>query len=237
MATSGNAGKARASGSGTRQPAAAQRPLPAPTRTRTRKPVAERRLEILAAAATLIGSRGFNGLAIQDVAEACDLTVAGLLHHFPSKAALLVGVLEDRDRRDLEYATGLSPADRQDPVRVIDALVEHNARQPEVVRLYAVLGAEATDPGHPAHAYFRDRYDRGVEFVRDLLAGHVEDVDRTARQVIAMMDGLQLQWLYAPGDFDLVQVWRTCSAAFLPSRAGANHGQAPSDSATGEVRT
>ncbi|MCD0483582.1 TetR/AcrR family transcriptional regulator [Streptacidiphilus sp. ASG 303] len=216
MATAG------AEGGGTGAPRA-PRP-PGRGRPRIRKPAAERRQEILVAAGSLIATRGFNGLASQDVAEACGLTVPGLLHHFPHKTALLVAVLEDRDRRDMESVGALHADHRHDPVRLLEAVVERSAGQPEVVRLYAVLGAEASDPAHPAHPYFRRRYRRAVRFVAGLLRGRVAEPVPTARQVIAAMDGLQLQWLSAGEGFDLVEAWRWGSRRFLSEGAGRHPG-------------
>src|SRR5690606_9893500 len=67
-----------------------------------------------------------------------------------------------------------------------------------------MASAEATNPEHPAHAYYAEFYesiiassarylqraaDRGV--LRDGWAP-----DTAARAILGMMDGLQLQWLY-----------------------------------------
>lgn len=78
--------------------------------------------------------------------------------------------------------------------------------RPEIVRLYAIMTAESIDPSHPAHEFFRDRYDR----VRRRLAEHVRkdqsggrlapdlDPDEVAVEVLALMDGMQVQWLLDP---------------------------------------
>lgn len=52
-----------------------------------------RRVIILATAARLFHERGFEGTSIQEVAEACGLTKAGLYHHIRSKEDLLVEIL------------------------------------------------------------------------------------------------------------------------------------------------
>jgi AcrR family transcriptional regulator len=48
----------------------------------------------------IIGQRGYAGFGIQELAQRCQLTNAGLLYHFGSKDRLLIALLEDRDRRD-----------------------------------------------------------------------------------------------------------------------------------------
>ncbi len=69
-----------------------------------RLPHAERRRQILDEAVLVIGRHGYYGFSIQDLADRCGLTVAGVLHHFRTKVGLLVALLEDRDRRDVEVA-------------------------------------------------------------------------------------------------------------------------------------
>ena len=49
---------------------------------------------ILERAARLIFEKGFDGTSMQDIADACGLTKAGLYHHVPTKEALLIAVME-----------------------------------------------------------------------------------------------------------------------------------------------
>lgn len=52
---------------------------------------------ILDRAAALFAQRGFAKTSLQDVADAVELSKAGLLHHFPSKDALRTAVLQHAD--------------------------------------------------------------------------------------------------------------------------------------------
>jgi hypothetical protein len=73
------------------------------------------------------------------------------------------------------------------------------------------LSAESTDPTHPAHEYFQRRYD----WVRNVGSQAFSDLDRrgslragvvpavAARQLVALMDGLQLQWLLENDSVDM----------------------------------
>src|SRR5690606_188473 len=129
------------------------------SRARRRLPPAQRREEILAAATELIAARGFNGVPLEAFAAACGMTKAGLLHYFPSKEHLLIAVLERRDALDLAAVVGTwepapDPATSRD---LMTRLVRRNLTQRSLIQLYTVLSAEALDPGHPAHGYFRDR--------------------------------------------------------------------------------
>jgi hypothetical protein len=160
----------------------------------------------------------------------CGLTVPGLLHHVGSKDGLLVAVPEHRDTEDgrsLAAQLGLrpsaSPADWTalartpdvDLRRVCAALVRRNATQPEIVQLFAVLEAESLAPDHPAHDHFATRQAQTLDVFTELARPLSDDPRTLARQVIAMMNGLQIQWLRAPAETDLVDAWDAAAATLF----------------------
>ena len=49
---------------------------------------------ILERAARLIFEKGYEGTSMQDIADACGLTKAGLYHHVATKEALLIAIME-----------------------------------------------------------------------------------------------------------------------------------------------
>lgn len=189
-------------------------------RDRARLPAPERRRQILEMTTKLIAERGFYGLSMQDVADGCGLTVPGMLHHVGSKDSLLVAVLEYRDEQDaLSLASKLGRPvhqlwsdDRISLSEICAAVVARNAGQPEIVRLFAVLETESLAPGHPAHDYFRARQRTTLDQFAGLAAGDTPDPHGLAVQVVAMMDGLQIQWLREPETFDLVTAWESAAA-------------------------
>lgn len=192
-------------------------------RPRVRMPAADRRRQILDVAARLIGERGFQGLAVQDVATACGISLAGLLHHVGSKDRLLIEVLTYRDQVDLQVLgddLGVDPRRMADGGHVApvedfcDALVRRNARQPEMVRLFTVLNAESLNPDHPAHDHFVRRAEHVTTWFTTLLEGRCPDPGRRAVVVLSAMDGLQLRWLRTPDTIDLVEAWQD-TAEFL----------------------
>jgi AcrR family transcriptional regulator len=177
------------------------------TAKRARKPrgeyakTAEKREAILDAALEVFAESGYRSGSLREVAVRVGMSEAGLLHHFRSKSALLEAVLARRDDR----AQPLLPVEAGGAavVRGLVDLARYNASVPGVVELYCTLSAEATSPDHPAHAYFLRRYayTRGVleRSFRELategrLRGGMTP-RRAAIMVIAMMDGLQVQWL------------------------------------------
>jgi AcrR family transcriptional regulator len=175
----------------------------------------ERREEILAAADAAFARHGFRGASLATIAQEVGLSQPGLLHHFPSKEHLLLEVLRYREERGLEYvARKLEEADGY-----ADALLElcaANAQTPGLVRLFTVLAAESVDDDHPANEFFRARYRHlrelvGTRFAEEQRAERWPaevDPDTLAVQVLALFDGLQLQWLLEPEAVDMVEVLR-----------------------------
>ena len=206
----------------------AEAPVPY-RRARLRLPAAERRLQIMEVASAMIAERGFWGMSMQDVADRCGLTVPGLLRHVGSKVGMLVAVLGQRDiedvrslRRQLGVGAGEVPDDWAtggptgvDLRGLCSATMRTNAQQPEIVQLFTVLEAEALSPSHPAHEFFVTRQARLVSSFAALADGRTDDPERLARQIVAMMDGLQIQWLRSPENIDLVQEWEAAAEALF----------------------
>jgi AcrR family transcriptional regulator len=175
---------------------------------------ARQRERIIATALEYFGQQGYHGTSMREIARETGLSQAGLLHHFPSKADLLIAVLGSRDT--LTGATARAAAERTaDPLASLVAVVEENASQRELVRMFVVVSAEATDEHHPAHAYFQRRAHHVIELMRSCLQQAVDqgltrgdlDIDLAARQCQALMYGLQVQWLFDPST-DMAAVFR-----------------------------
>jgi AcrR family transcriptional regulator len=176
-----------------------------------------RRAQILDEAITMIGERGYNGFAVQDLAQRCGLTNGGLLYHFGSKEQLLLAVLNERDRRlagevVAVHGQNLRSADRKGAplsvvLEVLRSIVGRASATPELTRLYGVLQAEALSPLHPAHDYFVAREAGALEWFETLVGPHVANPPAVARQLHALMDGLALQWLRGGRTFDLIATW------------------------------
>ncbi|MCZ4521498.1 TetR/AcrR family transcriptional regulator [Rhodococcus ruber] len=76
----------------------------------------------LASALKMFVEQGYHGTSVRQIAAGAGLSVPGLYHHFPSKQALLVGIMDasmdellDRTR-SAEADAGSSPSDRFDAV-------------------------------------------------------------------------------------------------------------------------
>ncbi|GLW44729.1 TetR family transcriptional regulator [Streptomyces sp. NBRC 14336] len=169
-----------------------------------------RQQDILRIAMDTFAARGYNNASLQEIADRAGLTQAGVLHYFRTKAQLLTSVLELRDAADIEQLGTERPRGLAFLRHLVDT-ASRNAEREGIVRLYAVLSAESVTEGHPAQEYFRDRYEglraMVVEALREACElGELPDdtaVTDTANTVIAVMDGLQVQWLLAPDRVDM----------------------------------
>jgi AcrR family transcriptional regulator len=181
-----------------------------------------KRSEIIEQAMTLFGESGYRGASLREVAARCGMSHPGLLHHFPTKEALLQAVLERRDAEDsarlaVSRGTGL------EPLRRLLDLVALNATRRGIVELFTVVSAEATSVEHPAHGYFVARYARAVATAErayreasgaGALAPGVDPVG-AGPALVALMDGLQLQWLLDGGRTDMAAIVRASLQAQL----------------------
>ena len=180
-----------------------------PDRRGPYRKTAARREEILDSALSVFGKSGYNGGSLREIADSVGISQAGLLHHFESKSSLLTAVLERRDEASLSMFEG--PLGVGTLVTVLD-VVEFNVAHRGTTELHCVLSAEATHVEHPAHRYFAERYaflirrltkafERMGE-ARQLRAG-VKPAT-SSRCTLALMDGLQVQWLLDPTSVDMV---------------------------------
>ncbi|MDX3580472.1 TetR family transcriptional regulator [Streptomyces europaeiscabiei] len=170
----------------------------------------QRRQEILRIAMDTFAARGYNNASLQEIADRAGVTQAGVLHYFRSKAQLLTSVLDLRDATDIEQLGPDRPRGLAFLRHLVDT-VRRNTEREGIVRLYAVLSAESVTEGHPAQDFFRDRYAGLRTMVSEALAEASElgetrpglDVEEAATAIVAVMDGLQIQWLLAPGSVDM----------------------------------
>ena len=133
----------------------------------------ESRAKAVAVAIELFATSGFRGTSVAAVAARTGLSQSGLLHHFPSKAALLGAVLEERDRQDGDFLAG--------------------STEPP-------LGWAAFD------AWVREHYESLLNWLTHAVhigqeRGEISanaPVGTIVRTAIAVIDGLQQQWLLEP---------------------------------------
>lgn len=178
-------------------------------RSKARAGTAARREAVLEAAMNVFGERGYNKAALTEVAERAGMTHAGVLHHFGSKERLLVAVLQYRDGDEVDGIAAREQVEGPAFVGHILDTVAANTERRGVVQAYAVLSAESVTEGHPAQEYFRGRIaglrEKLMRVLREFARDDVSDDEllRAANSLIAVMDGLQVQWLLDPDAVDM----------------------------------
>ena len=172
----------------------------------------DKRARILNEAVVLFGEHGYAGTSLADIANAADISKAGLLHHFSSKDELFCKVLERRDREDALSILVESPAVEGDaaaaPVDTVgnlDTLDVAGASDldGDLTAIYTATAVSVLDAEHPAHRWMANHLNSAVErFESSFEAGKTAGIvdpqmpsRLVARSLVALIDGLQLQWL------------------------------------------
>ncbi|MQY25311.1 TetR/AcrR family transcriptional regulator [Nocardia aurantia] len=160
----------------------------------------DRREEILRAALAMFAERGYRGTSLDAVARAVGLTRQGVLHYFPDKQRLLAAILA----RTVEVGRGDLPPHRlqEDVPAQLAAVVAHNRAHPAYAQAYSVLMAESVVADHPAREHFRAHYRQVLD---EMTRGYTErwgarlpsglTPHAAAVAVLALLDGMQQQWL------------------------------------------
>lgn len=171
-----------------------------------------RRQEIIEAAFHSFSRGGFRSATMAEIAADVGLTEAGLLHHFPSKGELLLAVLQERESRD----QALIAREREQGTGFVDAFLEvlrTNAKNTALTQLFTVLSAESVTDGHPARDWFVQRYRHTVGDAAEHLGAGLDPArlppgvtaETVARWLVALADGMRLQWLLEPETVDRVR--------------------------------
>jgi AcrR family transcriptional regulator len=184
------------------------------TEKKTRANGRASRQAILSAAHDVFAERGHRGTSLSEIASRVGMTQPGLLHHFPTKDELLLEVVRSQEERTSTSIQEHLKSDAFDLKRAIHALAAVNASASVEHLLLTTLSAEAIPVDHPLHDYFVSRYrDSRERLTAALQSAQAEgkvraDVNaaQTAREVIATLDGLHLQWLLDPRKVNLKQV-------------------------------
>ena len=180
---------------------------------RTRAPrltADQRREEILVAAHEVFGARGFHKASLGEIAEKVGITHPGILHHFGSKEQLFVEVLALRERLDVAGFENNEPPGGPAMLRHLIHTAVVNTGRMGLVQSYTVMSAESVTEGHPAQDFFRQRFAvlreqiaRALETAAAAVEPPQPELDAAASSIIAVMDGLQVQWLLDPERVDM----------------------------------
>jgi AcrR family transcriptional regulator len=171
-----------------------------------------RRAQILDAALALFAQHGYRGTSVAAVAAAVGLTEQGVLHHFPSKEALVQAVLVHRDALEPEAQEHVAePGGGVGSLLRIPELAQVLLDNPALMRFDAVVEGESIAEGGVVREHVRDRLRAVRAGLAALLAEGVRrgelrddlDVELVATEMVAFMDGVQTQWVLDPERIDL----------------------------------
>jgi AcrR family transcriptional regulator len=184
--------------------------------------VADRREEILTAALEVFAERGYKGTSLDAVAERAGLTRQGLLHYFRSKKELLLAVLRLREELNRRHLA-LDHADKDLPSQVAE-VVAYGHRNPGLAKVHSVLMAEMLAGEGTAQRYFHDHYETALEHAEKLLTDRYGDrlpsgltPRAAALACVAMLEGMEQQWLLDPDQSDHPEIMRDVLSVLLGS--------------------
>lgn len=181
-------------------------------RSRSRGPYAkssEKRRIIIDAAHEVFSQRGYRAASLKNISDQAGISETSLFHYFPTKQDLLVAVLDHRDQIGVHAQP--DAGGHVDLYTEIEQQARWNEGIPGVVQLYSVLVSEATTEDHPGRPYFtkrftelRQRYAQEFKMLQDqgrLRPGTQPDM--LAASLVALWDGIQVQWLHEPESVDV----------------------------------
>lgn len=177
------------------------------------------REQILDAAFRLFATDGIRQTTLADVALQVGVQEADVRRHFDEADSLLLGVLEwiDSSFVDAEIHMAGAPWSSEESLRRLSAGAEVLAERPLLARLRVVVSFEAIVREGVARKYVQERTDAiRWWFSQILLEGmrrgeFAPDVDPDARaaEMVAFMEGIQIQWLLHPDRIDLVAAYES----------------------------
>lgn len=165
-----------------------------------------RREQLVESASRVFAEYGFAGGSIRTIAAGVGVTSATLIQHFGSKEGLLEAVLENWEQQQEAFAP--TSAKGLAYIRATRGYIQYHLQHRGLIELFITLAAEATSPSHPAHEFMVNRYKRSLTVLAEKFreacdAGEVapmtdRQIEFETRQMFAMLDGLELQWLLDP---------------------------------------
>jgi AcrR family transcriptional regulator len=183
-----------------------------------RKSAVERRRELIEAGIACLGEGGMTGFTIERICRQAGVSRGLINHHFNSKDELLLEIYAEMTRYLL--TDGVDDG----PLEYLRGIIDFNfdAKTFNVSNLrawLAVWGEIAVNP--PLFELHRQRYEiykkRIVHSLRAVAAQQGLEIagERLARQLIAMIDGLWLEYCLHPREFTLEMARRDCYELLL----------------------
>lgn len=167
----------------------------------------------------LFARDGYRGTGLAAIAARVGISQPTLRHHFGTKLQLLLAVVERRREQDLAAAAPLTAIGGAAIFDLLEGLPDYMRRRQRLVQLHVVLGAENLLPEHPIQDWFTSRYQDTKRELADALRTGLErgefresmDADVVAAMLIALIQGVEVQWLLDPDSVDLDVVFTSAA--------------------------
>ncbi len=178
-----------------------------------RKTADQRKQELIAAGITCLGKGGISAFTIDRICREADVSRGLINHHFKSKEDLLVSIYADMTAHLVEVSV---EQDARDRLRtIIDTSFDSDSFSTNNLRAWLAIWAEVAN--HEAlNALHRGRY----RVYTSLIATALDEISkqqgieinsaRLARQVVALIDGLWLEYCLHSEGFSLDDARRDC---------------------------
>ena len=181
-----------------------------------RKKASIRREEIIAIAADIFATKGYDGASLRDIAERAGLTKAALYYHFPDKEQIFEIVVMSRMESLIADVGEHVAAAGDDPVKRIEAFVEASATRIDQDRTGWISSSNTFWSFENAQNLVRivaqrDAYEKILrDAIKDGMARGVlreRDPGLVSRLILAGLSGLP-RWHKADGPMSAQEVGR-----------------------------
>lgn len=161
---------------------------------------------ILRAALDCFAEHGYHGTSIREIASSAELSVPGVYHHYPSKQALLVGVM-DHAMEDLWWRSAAAAKEAGDDsvdqlAAQVECLVLYHAYRQDLAFIAWSEIRSLTGEQRIAHVGRRDRQQRVFDGILDAGARSGKFSTpwpaETSRAIVTLCTGVA-QWYHTGG--------------------------------------
>jgi AcrR family transcriptional regulator len=178
-----------------------------------RKSAAQRRQELIQAGITCLGKGGMSAFTIDQICKQAGVSRGLINHHFKTKEELLICIYADMTDHLVQDSTSDEP--RQQLTEIIETSFDEQSFNRSNLRAWlSIWGEVATN--EVLNSLHQNRYqkykDRIASALRSISStNNTElDADSVARQLIALIDGLWLEYCLHSAGFSLAAARADC---------------------------
>jgi AcrR family transcriptional regulator len=192
----------------------------------------KRRAEIIEATFFCIALKGYSNITMQNIADSAGVSKGVIHYYFRSKEDLFLSVFEKLVKDlDSHIATKVNRAKTPpEKIRAIVSAVFEKVRENKKFQV-VLLDFWAHSTKHPTlRAANANQYARYRHLTKKIIAEGIDegyfrecDPDRVASALIALIEGLMIQWIFDEKAFDIRHAQKTTEEimmAFLGKSAG-----------------